>query len=352
MTVWGTAIGISVFVSLMSISGSVRSQIKDLIETYNIDISVQEKGATTPITSRISISDYYRLSKTQGIGNISSMIIGSEKASWNEYFVVVGVSSTEHILSKFVLNEGRLFSKGKKEIIIGELLAGKLNYRINDTILIAENENFVIAGIYRTGSRLFDGAAVFDTKDAQRILKRDNYVNMAFIQVENKTNPTDLLNEINQTFKGFSAKLGGDFVGQVRLFKAVRAFALAISIISFITCCFVVMNTLLMAISERIKEIGILMAIGWSRMRILNTILFEAVIICFFGGVLGNFVGLLILWYLNHINAVGLGWIPVSLSPKIFFESIGLSILLGILSGLYPAIVASKLMPVEALRHE
>jgi ABC-type antimicrobial peptide transport system permease subunit len=66
----------------------------------------------------------------------------------------------------------------------------------------------------------------------------------------------------------------------------------------------------------------------------------------------GNMMGLLELWILNQINAVGLGWIPVSISFEVFLQSMGLSLLVGILSSLSPVLMASRLRPAEALRYE
>jgi putative ABC transport system permease protein len=113
------------------------------------------------------------------------------------------------------------------------------------------------------------------------------------------------------------------------------------------------MNTFFMAVSERTKEIGILMAMGWSRIMIMRTIISESMMICFLGGLLGNLMALVQLWFFHTINPEGLGWlVSMSVSVEIFWESMGLSLLLGWIGSLYPAFRASKLLPAEALRYE
>ncbi len=146
---------------------------------------------------------------------------------------------------------------------------------------------------------------------------------------------------------------GGDFVGQISLIQTVDTAAWAISIIALISSCIVVMNTLVMAVSERTKEIGVLMAIGWSRSRIMRTIIWESLIICFVGGLLGNLMGLALLWGLQFVHSSGLLlWASVSGIPRTILLTMGISLLLGLVSSLYPAFLSTRLLPAEALRHE
>ena len=113
------------------------------------------------------------------------------------------------------------------------------------------------------------------------------------------------------------------------------------------------MNTFLVAVSERTKEIGLMMAVGWSRLMVMKMIISESLVVCFLGGVLGNLIAAVQLWLFHTMNPEGLGWlVSMSFSTRIFLESVALSLLLGIAGSLYPAIRASRLLPAEALRHE
>ena len=95
------------------------------------------------------------------------------------------------------------------------------------------------------------------------------------------------------------------------------------------------------------------MAIGWNRFIIAKTILFEAILICLAGGILGNLIGIAQLRLFHYINPEGLGWwVSFSGNGHIFFQSLGLSALLGLISSLYPVLLTSKLLPAEALRYE
>ena len=352
LTLLGVAAGILVFVTSFSVSSGFKSQIMDLIKRYSIDITVQAKGAATPLLSRIAVADYLKLRDLPYVRDVSSLIIGSIKASWNSYFIIAGISSSEALSSKFVMIEGRPPLSGRRELILGSLAAEQLNYRPGNKIVLFESEVFTITGIYSSGSRIMDSAAVLDIADAQRLLKTDQYINMAFIQVEPGSDAQQAIGRIQERFPNLSALTSADFPGQVRMFHTVNLFVWVISLISLFTCCIVVMNTFFMAVSERTKEIGILMAVGWSRFRIFRMILGEVMIICLAGGVIGNVAGLIFFFAISRMNDIGLGWMPTTIPAEIVAQSLAISIGLGIVCSSYPAIVASMLLPVDALRYE
>jgi putative ABC transport system permease protein len=106
------------------------------------------------------------------------------------------------------------------------------------------------------------------------------------------------------------------------------------------------MNIMLVTVSERTREIGIRKAIGGSRRSIILQFLIEASVICAMGGIIGlalGYVGTLIAGKLI-LNMMLLPGVPLS------FGAVGFSVILGMIFGLYPAIKASGLQPVEALR--
>ena len=353
MTVVGVAVGVSLFVSLTSISNGFKSQLQDIVRGYSIDMVATSKGAATPFGSRISSSEYDAILRTEGIRNVSAVVMGPTKSDWNPYFLLIGISAFESFANKLGIVEGRVFRPGEKEALLGEAVAKRAGLRVDDQIALAEGEVFTVTGIYMSGGKTFDGGAIVDLRDARRILKRDDSVNLAFIQVARGYDQREVAARLNARFPGLSVIRGGDFVGEIRLIKVIDASALTISIISFLACCFIVMNTLMMAVTERTKEFGILMAIGWGRGMIATTILFEAVLTCIAGGILGNLMGMAQLWLFDYINPEGLGWwVSFSGNVSIFLQSLGLSALLGLISSFYPALLTSKLLPAEALRYE
>lgn len=353
LTIAGAAVGIAVYVSLAMISNGFREQIEEVIGRYNIDVTIQSGSASTPLSSRISLDEFQRLRGIDGAREVSSLVLGTIKTPWNPYVLVLGISSAESLAGKVGLLEGRFPARGKGEVLIGDLVSRKLQYHVNNKILLTGNELLRVSGVFAGESNFMAGSLLFDIEDARRVLGRHDSVNLAFVQVRKGVDPRAVAQRINEGFPTLNATWSGDFAGQTRLVTIVETVTWAISAIAVLAGCIVVMNTLLMALSERTNEIGVLMAIGWSRFMIMRNIVAEALIVCFVSSVAGNLLGLLQVRIFNYLNPAGIGWwTSVEWNAAILVKSVGIALLMGLASSLYPALHATRLMPAEALRHE
>ena len=127
----------------------------------------------------------------------------------------------------------------------------------------------------------------------------------------------------------------------------VKIGALAVSLIALLAAGVGIMNIMLVSVTERTREIGIRKAIGARKSTILIQFLFEAIILCFFGGIIGIIIGIglgnLAGSFLNAQTAIPYNWVIIGLT---------LCIVVGVIFGTYPAYKASNLDPIEALRYE
>ena len=127
----------------------------------------------------------------------------------------------------------------------------------------------------------------------------------------------------------------------------VKIGALAVSLIALLAAGVGIMNIMLVSVTERTREIGIRKAIGARKSTILIQFLFEAVILCFFGGIIGIVIGIgignLAGSFINAQTAIPYNWVMIGLT---------LCIVVGVIFGTYPAYKASNLDPIEALRYE
>jgi len=109
-----------------------------------------------------------------------------------------------------------------------------------------------------------------------------------------------------------------------------------------------VMNTMMMTVFERTQEICILLAIGWKRGRIMRMVLWESALLGFLGGVIGTLLGVVGVKLLVTAPAMR-GLLEPDLSPRLLFTAVAIAMVVGVVSGLYPAWRSSRLPPSQAL---
>jgi putative ABC transport system permease protein len=129
--------------------------------------------------------------------------------------------------------------------------------------------------------------------------------------------------------------------------SGVKIGAMVVSIIALLAAGIGIMNIMLVSVTERTREIGIRKAIGAKKSNIMNQFLFEAIMLCLFGGMIGIMLGVgignIAGSFLNAQSAIPYDWVAIGLSLCVF---------VGIAFGTYPAYKASNLDPIEALRYE
>jgi putative ABC transport system permease protein len=107
------------------------------------------------------------------------------------------------------------------------------------------------------------------------------------------------------------------------------------------------MNIMLASVTERTREIGIRRAIGAKRRQIVAQFLIETVVLSMTGGLVGMGIGVLIPWMITKTAGM-----PTVVTPFSLVLSLGISMGIGMVFGIYPAVRAARLDPIEALRHE
>jgi len=348
MTILGAGVGIAIYVAIVAITNNLEHETEQIINDYNLDITVQSKGAPSPLHSRIKAAEIANLQGFLGF-RVDPMVVGGVREEWNSYGMLMGISVS--MASRFGLIEGSPPTSGSRDVMVGTILAQKLGLKPGDSLSLGGGSAKVV-GIFSMGNRLVDGSVVADLAEAQRLLGREGYINIAMVRISKKEEVKSVVKEINKRFPTLKALTNADFVGNIRLFRTIGTFTKSVAIISFIGSCLVVTNTLLMAVFERTREVGILMAVGWRPWLVIRMLLAESLTLCLCGALAGNSMALLILKLLNNSEAVGFGWIPVTISQTTFLASLGVTLILALISMIWPAVILYRLSPVEALRHE
>jgi putative ABC transport system permease protein len=149
-------------------------------------------------------------------------------------------------------------------------------------------------------------------------------------------------------FRAFTA---GQVADRNAAILAAKAMSWTVSAIAVVVGAVGVANTMLMSVFERIQEIGILLAVGWRRSRIVAMILYESLVLGLVGGIAGIAIGVAGVRVLER-TALLRGKVEADLGLSIVGLALFLSIGLGVLGGIYPAMRGARMRPADALRYE
>lgn len=272
------------------------------------------------------------------------------------------------------LIEGTWFEDGKRNpIIIGKKLADKLKVKLRSKVVITLQDMqgnitgaaFRIEGIFETSNTNYDETCVFVRKDdLSRIMQLDK---SSCQEIAVLLNDNNLLNSVDATLTqklpGLDVKTWREIMPEVDLVESSLDLTLYIfmAIILF-ALLFGIINTMLMAVLERAKELGMLMAIGMNKVRVFIMIMLETVMLSLTGGICGIALGWILDLYFGNVGISLATWseaysslgfdtlIYPRLSLSTSLEVAVMIIITGVIASIYPAMKALRLRPAEAIR--
>ena len=351
LTMLGVSAGIALFVAVTAITTDIQKQVASAASGYGLEVVVYERRATSPFSSRMSREQFMELAARYGT-SVVPVVLGTRNEAWNPYVLIIGVP--REFLLRIPLSSGAPYQEGSSETIIGEVAARQLGIQ-EGQLLSLDGSDVRVSGVFRTGSRLLDGGLMMGIPQAQRVLTQEGQprqYSLAILPAGDDQAAAALITEVNGSYPALKAIPGTEFAGAMRLMRVVDAFVRTLSVVALVGTCLVVINTLLMAIGERTREIGILMTVGWTPWLVLRMFLVESVVLCVAGAGIGNVLALLLLRVLNGIDSIGFGWIPIRYPPSLAVESLTMALAVAVISLAWPAIILLRVQPLAALRQE
>ena len=264
-------------------------------------------------------------------------------------FLIQGLAPHEYRIQRFNIVDGEHLTSNH-QILLGRMVADGMGKEVGDTIEVG-GYRYRVVGIFESSSGWMEMGGVVTLRDAQTFAGKPHKVAMYMVKVKDPSQAEEVVDKINTLFPEVHASLTGEFAEQMPDMEAMDAMMAAISFLAVFVGGLGVMNTMLMAVLERTREIGVLRALGWRRRRILGMILQEAILLGIFGGLTGILIALGLGSLFSKTPMVGEMLKPVW-AYDIFIRAIVIALILGVLGGIYPAIRATRLQPVEALQYE
>jgi len=279
-----------------------------------------------------------------------------------------------NIFEKIVDSKGKYFESEKRNrIVIGEKLAKKLNAKVKSKIVLTFQDyegnlsgaSFKVEGIFKTQNTTFDEMNVFVKKaDLDKLLLLPNNVSHEIaILLDNEMVTKTTATRIKKLIPNYLVEDWTELEPYLNLSYSMTSFMLLIFMsIIMLALGFAIVNTMLMVVLERTKELGMIMAIGMNRFKVFSMIMWETSMLALVGGVLGILLTVIFTWYFGDvgidISSVGDGFEAMGYSSVLYpvldfidyVEVVILVMITGLIASIFPTIRALKMKPAEATR--
>lgn len=360
LTMLGLIVGVSSVIILVGIvKGSTTSVLN---EVSSLGSNILRVNITSDYN--IKLNDLNKLEKENNIESISAYkninATISKNSITSSKTSLIAVDNNYLDISSLSLKKGRNISiidieNKNKVCILGSNAAEtyfSLSNPINETIKI-NNEEFTVVGILEESDTTNDTIILPIT--TSKYLNVDTSINNVLIKVEDTSNIDKTINEVENSIRSnyqistdyFTVTSSTSILDSMSNITDTLSLLLGgIASISLIVGGIGVMNVMLVSVTERTKEIGIRKSLGAKKKDILYQFLIESLILCIIGGAIGILLGISIGYILTLFG------ISYTLSLDVIILSVSVSLLIGLIFGIFPAYKASSLNPIDALRSE
>lgn len=353
LTALAVAIGVLTVVTLSVVTDSLRSSAAAVLQTGSADFTVAQKGVDGALNSVIDDAQIARLRSTPGVRSVvGALVVLADLNADNPNFLQIGLAPES--LEPFGVHvvAGRPYgATADDEVMLGWRAADNLHEHVGDTLDIAGGPKRVV-GIIRTGQAFGDGGAMFPLTFLQGEERRSGTVTLGFVRVEPGARIDDVRRTIERQNPSLATvRLVSEFGRVDRTLDYLNAAGKGAVLLALVVGTVIVMNTMLLSFVERVREFGILRAVGWSRRRLRALILGEALLISLGGATVGVGLSFVLARVLEQVPQVH-GILHSQFSAGSFWRALYTAGLIGLLAALSPAIRAGRLQPLAAMRRE
>jgi len=366
-TLLGITIGMAAFVALLSMGDNLRSEVTQQADALGAHLVVMSRTNCPFVMMSVLTGDQMpeaiprevvgQIAALEGVtAAVPYLTIG---ASINETLTTLtGILPAEMKVHRgWTIQSGTYFSDNAESVVIGASVATRFDIEIGDSLTF-RGTDFPVAAVLNSTSSNDDVTVFMPLNIIQRIYGLGDYVSFIAVTLDDVTRveyyASAILDIANVTVTTDEELLGSVLL----ILGSVNVTLQLIAGVALIAAAFGIINTMMAAIYERRREIGILRAMGSKSRVIFKIFIIESGMYGLLGGIYGLIVGFLVSRFAapfieqnQFADVLGSPETIVTISVTLMLTVLGLSILISVISGLYPAWKASKLTPMEAIRN-
>ena len=369
LTVLGIVVGIFALTVLGGLSARLNQQVKGARSWFTNSISVVPSGGSLFGGGADKFFELSTVDRIGAVGGVQCAVPGigvllKENAGFSfgapDLVIGLGLECGPELLKQLKLSGGRSLQTGDSvKVALGATLAQKLNARVGKQVSL-RGVPFDVVGVFEATLSAPDNFAFVSYNDALALFRAANpfiqtnkdIVSVVYVRWNKQVNPEALSADIAARVPNVRVISPKDAEKQISQFSLIfNAILFGVALIALIVGGLSIINTMVMSVSERTREIGLKKAVGAETRTILLEYLTESAIIGFIGGIIGMGFGVLTIVLINsatkgsQVTVFGLT-LTVIIGPVVF------GTVLGALAGIFPALRAARLRPVDSLKED
>ena len=366
LTVLGLSVAVGSVVALLGIAQNFYDTMAKTFDRRGVDLIVMAAGKADQLSSEIDQSVTADVAKLPGVVSVSETlvdIVEVTRGRTSDSVIAQGWTADNFAYDDIEMIAGRkLTDTDGTQAMLGSKLADSLEKTIGDTVEL-QGEPFEVVGVYRSFDMFENGAVVVPLPEMQRLSAREGSITALGVRVDTSgtDDPNTAVDAVRGKIEAFnradgrgvklSAQSAQDYMDSAAHLQLTEAMAWMVSAIAILIGVISMLNTMFMSVLERTQEIGILRAIGWPPIRVVKMIMGEALLLSLLAAVVGT-IGAVGLTYALSKSPKVQGFIEPGVAPIVVVQGVAITVAIGLLGGLYPAIRAARLLPTEAIRHD
>ncbi|MFC4425691.1 ABC transporter permease [Deinococcus navajonensis] len=361
LTALGITVAVASMVVFLSLGEGIRKVFTAELGSIGPDIQVSLNGlsqgfAPVPNLPQEVATEIRRLAPDLGISTVTPVVMavrgGFDPSQSAVLYGLPADPGVRAVFPRVVAGQGRLLTaadEGQGVVVIGAKAAQNLNLRLGSKLNLNRRSSVRVIGVLRPESGLVDSFMFLPLATLQQAEGAENRLSLVAVKLREPARAREVAGDLSRRLK-LEAQTQGDFLSfmerALRISDAVR---FGISMIALIVGGLAVANTVMMGVFERTREFGTLRAIGARPAFVRALVLTESLLLSLAGGLGGVLLGLGGIATVNAYTQQLAGIDAAALTPRLTLLALGISLLLGLLSGLLPSRSASRLNITEAL---
>jgi putative ABC transport system permease protein len=350
---FAVAIAVMCVVTLTVVGSGLESSAEAVLDIGKANFAVAQKGAPDILSSSVDEQQLAQIRATRGVASAVGVLVETQKISAaNPLFLEIGISPSDLANFGVQVVAGHPYAPyATNEVMLGWRAAQNFGLHVGDTFAANGTTNTIV-GIYSTGDSFGDSGAMFPLPAVQAYNRLPGDVTLVFVKLAPGYRSSEVEKRISYNYPELTTIQGLTQFGRAdRNLVFIEAAATGSTILAIVIGAILVGNTMMLSLFERIREFGLLRAIGWTRTRVVSMVLGEGVVLAVIGAAAGVTLSFIVTAALQTLPQL-LGVLHANYTVGAFGRGLLTGLGMTIVGALYPALRAGFLTPLQALSHE